>query len=360
MLSQGLDVDKLQEEAESSKHRADPMESEIIDDLWKWVLAHGGECLESIRPSYFVHAGVLVRGVAATRDIPAGTAIFKIPQAVILHKSHPTVLGSNLLNRIQLGSDILRKPRTAFHEWALPIFLAEQRLLGEESFWWPMIRALPALDDYEKDHCLCAHCELLSCFVSLPLVGNLQREQKHMHEAWQHVLQHAGTIEVYKRTGDVIRMSWRDFQWSCLVWRSRAFGCRRNGCALVPILDLINAGMAQSNMCHTRGPDFKTYAKDDCSICVESEVLHSYQASSKKNNEHFARTYGFVLQGNPSLVRSLGIEATADLRTALSKGYSIAKELGQLNIWRTLARLSVEHCSELRGELDFLGLGQQM
>merc|ERR1711920_698913 len=113
-------------------------------------------------------------------------------------------------------------------------------------------------------------------------------------------------------------VAWEDFLWSCLVFRSRRFTSRKlNSEALLPIIDLINAGTEDSVAKH--GSNFDMHIAPGKALRAGEELLHSYERSYKKSNEFFVREYGFLILGNPTPPSLLSDEQQSTLLDSLQR-----------------------------------------
>jgi len=135
-----------------------------LEAVFAWVKKQGGHGLDNIRIGLFDKAGHKVRGLAATRDLPAKSEVLSIPSNVILTLQHPTVQDSPFQKvDSELGGLLLR----------LPLFLAAERrklLNGKTSFWAPWIKSLPSPEEFASFHPYYAEPGLMTNFSALPLV----------------------------------------------------------------------------------------------------------------------------------------------------------------------------------------------
>jgi hypothetical protein len=122
--------------------------SNVQQQLEDWFLTNGGYLNPSLGLAYTQESG---QHFIATKDIPASegstTQLCKCPFSLSL--SFLNILPSPPASIRNYSSESIcthlidKLPKAAQSYF----FLCEQRLLGDKSFWWPYITALPKEDD---------------------------------------------------------------------------------------------------------------------------------------------------------------------------------------------------------------------
>ncbi|KAL9103111.1 MAG: hypothetical protein Q9163_001822 [Psora crenata] len=204
------------------------------------------------------------------------------------------------------------------------LFLVEQYLLGNKSFWWPYLQTLPQPDDkhafntplwYDDDD-----------FVWLQGT-NLGKATVTRRAEWKREFDEA-TAVLHQFSGHC-SWTWQTYLWSATITSSRSFPGSAlpnkgiDSAVLIPGLDLLN-----------HSPSAKVvwdWGRNDCTIRVDesltggSEIFNNY---GPKGNEELLMGYGFCIPNNMADTFGLGfskavsrhIQATKSARSGPPRG----------------------------------------
>lgn len=299
--------------------------------LFDWVRQHGGRGLDNIEVRSFNKGGVLVRGLAVTRDIvmevdpasglPYAKPLFSIPKDIILHAEHPTVLSSPFGEAADLPVYIR----------VLGFLAVERRkiLSGAQSFWEPYIGSLPTPQDFAQFHPLYANKELLDKFAVLPVADAVLQEMRFWEKMWTEDKERWMSLA---RKSGVTDLTYADLLWAHAILLSRRYASDWARPALVPISDLANADL-RPNVWYRNGRvdgEPVSWRVDAIrSLGKGDEVLEDYRKDA--TNDVYFRFYGFLLPQNPNMMDTLNASACSSLREqAVSSENSIASSLESL------------------------------
>jgi len=320
-----------------------------------------------VHPGSFVHAGVQVRGIAASKDLMKGEQVLEVPLGMTLSAESPE------LKRF-FGSVNVKDPDKT---WRLVSFLAAEKRLGDKSPWAMYFQHLPSTDDFKNGHPLWGEKALLEKFVPIPLLHEVYTYQKMFKEdmyVWKRFakavnakpamfVDEKGITQHTRLLRQVVpSITKDDLFWAFTVVLTRGFESP-HGTTLAPLADDFNTDLATSL-------NARWHAKPDGSLEIVAthpvksgeELLINY-ASKPTDNEKFTSVWGFTLANNNVAVSRLAFEDCQALedrlvwkakKTALRTGYVAAtQKLGacvapasekQPGIYCNLLALAKEHC----------------
>ncbi|KAG0095802.1 hypothetical protein BGZ93_005431 [Podila epicladia] len=275
---------------------------------------------------------------------------------------------------------------------ALILYLIQQRLLGDSSFFQPYLDMVPekiytALEFDEED---LEHLRGTNAFLT---VKDLKRE---LREKYEETMEMASEIELPEE-----EYSWEMFLWAETVVSSRAFPahlfgeCKKGELVLIPLADMLNH-KSRHKISWLKTP--QGLQMSGCEIKKGEQVFNNY---GPKSNEELLVGYGFCIEDNVDDMVTLKPNFTRDpdqdRKTAILKHVRVTDEtihyLGQggqiphplLTTMRVMAMNSIEvdryyswmedeeqeiihgerkehggECSRLKEELQFVSLRNEL
>ncbi|RYC61509.1 hypothetical protein CHU98_g4720 [Xylaria longipes] len=183
-------------------------------------------------------------------------------------------------------------------------FLAEQRVKGKDSFWFPYIRILPT--EIEMTTPLWFNDKELAYLKGTNLFSNgTPREQTSIgQQEGQYRAQWSLGIDQLKTAGESVDdFTWELFLWAATVFSSRGFSsdlltttkeAKGSFPVLYPVLDIFN---------HRIGAKVGwQFSKGDYNLYLEEQVEQGQQIFnnySPKGNEDLLMGFGFCIPDNP-------------------------------------------------------------
>ncbi|CAM9159340.1 unnamed protein product, partial [Discosporangium mesarthrocarpum] len=225
-----------------------------------------------------------IRGVVATEDINSGDYIVSIPRRLMLSVAHAK-------EDPELGHIWRNNPSLLRGDTGLALFIMQEKIRGEKSFYWPFLRILP--DPYN-----------LSCWTEQELLElqdeKLVRRSKSRNKHCRLQYDERTMFELRLRYPDVYSTDVYTFELFLYAWRiiqTRAFGKRLPWTALVPIADCMNHGNVQTKYdFDVDGNDtFRLFPSGENHYLQGSEVLNSY---GRRPNDNLLLEYGFSMMDN--------------------------------------------------------------
>lgn len=274
---------------------------------------------KNVQPQDFTHGGHQIHGLAAAIGIPRGELVLEVPPELVLSPALPS------LQRFFKGLSVHEPDST----WRLVTFLAVERQLGTGSPWYHYIQHLPTLQEMKLTQPLWARQQLLSMFGPLPithLVSKYQRMLKDDWHAWLRFMKHAKRAwpadadvpsHVHALREVAAKVTLPDVEWAFTVVLTRGFGTS-HGTALAPVADDLNTDIPDNqNARWHMSPEGSLEVVATKPVVEGEEILAEY-SRAPKDNEAFASTWGFALDGNERAA-SLSFEDCARLTAAVTR-----------------------------------------
>ncbi|CAB1098425.1 unnamed protein product [Ectocarpus sp. CCAP 1310/34] len=278
-------------------------------EFLRWLRSHGAviDCVEW--PSSETESGV--RGAVARRDIAPGDHMVIIPHALMMSEFHakadPKYGHVHRLNTRLLGSDN-----------GLALYIMQEILKEERSFYWPYLRMLPTpcnLRNWNResllllqDHKLVRRTaargrQLLALYretieflsSSYPDLYTVSRRFDFWHPESRLLRLRVWCIYPCAPCADRYTFELFDFAWTTI--QARAFGKRLKSSALVPFADCLNHGNVQTKYDFDveRNGTFRLFPSGNNRYPRNSEVLNSY---GRRANDNLLLDYGFAMLDN--------------------------------------------------------------
>lgn len=308
----------------------------------------------AVKPGIFKHAEIEERGLMASADIVQGARILEVPELLVMSAVHPAL-------RRFYGDVKLRDPDTTFR---LVGFLASQRRLGSASPWFRYVAHLPRLRDLKSSHPLWARQALLHRFAPLPVTHTVQKYQRMLKmdwKVWQAFAEKAPRLwaadevvpENVRNLREVVQnVTQGDLQWAFTIVLTRGFGTP-HGTALAPMADDLNTDVPMKQNARWRAAASGHMEVFATKPIKKGEELIAGYATSPRDNEAFASTWGFALEGNREKAPSLSFEDCAKLTEGVKRKPLTKQKEGdcgapegetQVGVFCTLLKLAREHC----------------
>ncbi|CAN0530881.1 unnamed protein product, partial [Ectocarpus sp. 12 AP-2014] len=250
-------------------------------EFLRWLRSHGAviDCVEW--PSSETESGV--RGAVARRDIAPGDHMVIIPHALMMSEFHakadPKYGHVHRLNTRLLGSDN-----------GLALYIMQEILKEERSFYWPYLRMLPTpcnLRNWNR--------ESLLLLQDHKLVRTTAARSRQLLALYRETIEFLSSSYPELYTADRYTFELFDFAWRTI--QARAFGKRLKSSALVPFADCLNHGNVQTKYDFDVGGNgtFRLFPSGDNRYPRNSEVLNSY---GRRANDNLLLDYGFAMLDN--------------------------------------------------------------
>lgn len=325
----------------------------------------------NVQTASFVHDGISVRGVAASKDLKKGDTVLEVQADLTLSKENSAL-------RRFFGNVKMEDPDST---WRLVSFVALEKKLGAQSPWAMFFQHLPSADFFKQNHPLWGEKALLEKFAPLPMLHEVHKYQKMFKEDWRIWKRFVKAVDqkpelfvaekglpphVRLLRQAVDNVTKDDLFWAFTVVLTRGFSTA-HGTALAPVADDFNTDLAvqQNAQWHAEpGGALKIFTTHD--VKKGQEILLNY-AGKPIDNEKFAAVWGFVFMKNNVGVSKLAFEDCQALddrlvwkakKTMLRTGYANpTQKFGncvapasekQPGIYCTLMELVKEHCPYIK------------
>jgi len=281
-----------------------------------------------------------IRGLQAATELRAGDIALRIPRRCCL--TSDAISDSSRA----AGNDPLE--RFAF-------FLAEQRLLGDASWWAPYIAMLPTYTDYVRILPLAyvaamrEHREQpaksMDSLHDFPIVQEATEAEVSLWRAWQQY----NTLDLSSYQNQK-RISWTDLVWGMSVVQTRVLSIE-GGFAIVPVFDLGNTfstpagGGEQSLIWHQQfeNGSFIGRASVDMAEGAEWTFRYWFHTTEVSSLLH----YGF--RAGEGSWRPVWSPADASCGRWLTAAEAIATEEASTPVTINIAELVRQHCDSTAG-----------
>jgi len=260
-----------------------------------------GVAVDLVRIQSFNHGGVQVRGLAVVKDLPENTTVISVPPSGQLGRT--TEIVSEFFGPWAPGNDRISG-------WRLLCALAVERALGERSVWYPYIKHLPSLSDFQRDQLLFAPPKLLQHFSVLPATQKISELRSWLEAdiaAWGHWMSitspdwrngtdEAAHVRDMRLMASQVRQE--DLEWAFGVLTTRAFKKPNVGPVLVPLVDDINTDdISRRNAEWVESQD-KLEVRTTRLVLAGEELIMRY--TTEEVNGQYAAEWGFLLPGIPT------------------------------------------------------------
>ncbi|CAM9299099.1 unnamed protein product, partial [Ectocarpus fasciculatus] len=260
-----------------------PVEGAVRDEqeFLRWLRSHGAVIDWVEWPSSETESGV--RGAVARRDIAPGDHMVIIPHTLMMSEFHakadPKYGHVHRLNTRLLGSDN-----------GLALYIMQEILKEEGSFYWPYLRMLPTpcnLRNWNR--------ESLLLLQDNKLVRRTAARSRQLLALYRETIEFLSSSYPELYTADRYTFELFDFAWRTI--QARAFGKRLKSSALVPFADCLNHGNVQTKYDFDVGGNgaFRLFPSGINRYPRNSEVLNSY---GRRANDNLLLDYGFAMLDN--------------------------------------------------------------
>lgn len=263
------------------------MGSHHIDSLQKlldWVRGPCGGYVAPVGLALFKG----IRGQAGLTETLAGEVLFRLPARC-------------LLTRQTAFASFPDQKGPGFSEWfVMSLYLVEQRVLGNDSWWASYLAVLPSYEEYasflpiaalaglrEEGHEVLGLREIASVVRTFPELGVIVQREQMLREEYLK----------YKQLVPNARASWFDIVWGASVSLSRTFHSSEFESCLVPLYDLCNTyadgsgGGEPSTIWHSHLEEGCFVARSSVDLRAGDEWTARYWFHS--DEAHAVDTYGF-------------------------------------------------------------------
>jgi len=202
-------------------------------DTVAWMQSHGATVHPGLRANLTHHGGALIRGIVAEGQLHPAEVLLSVPKRLWLSADKfPEVMEADLSKFEHCHLD-----KTTIRFLKLSTGIAREVKRGNSSFWFPYLKTLPTLSDFESFHPRLAGQDILSDFWALPIAKEITGQQQDDNEAsqcFQRWQQEAPADDIVRK------LSWRDVEQSLFWCRTRCNNVGDHEPALMPGFDLIN------------------------------------------------------------------------------------------------------------------------
>eukprot|EP00928_Gymnodinium_smaydae_P054114 TRINITY_DN37943_c0_g1_i1.p1 TRINITY_DN37943_c0_g1~~TRINITY_DN37943_c0_g1_i1.p1 ORF type:complete len:528 (+),score=56.47 TRINITY_DN37943_c0_g1_i1:227-1585(+) len=349
----------------------------MAGDSWSalllWVHSSGGRVHESLRRTQILHGDIAVYGVVATKPLPKGTVLARLPRALLLsvggggNSADVKAVATSTLPRGN-GCDL-----TELNDLKLAAVVALEFARGNASLYAPYMRMLPDMNDFRTFHPSLAEDAVVADYRELPVV---QVYRKAFLEKNNLLMR---CFEAWQRTHDspVASLTWDQIEHANYLLKTRAYRVSAQP-MLVPILDFLNTAPAASTNVRWAFNGNILEIQSTKAIAAGDELFLSYCETC--DNEEMVGHWGVYFEHNPLKLNSFEIAScSADLRDVTLKAidggaieHSLQARLtappcrettlrsdAQGHIRCSLARLAWESCASAWGYRGWRGPAAQ-
>lgn len=281
--------------------------AEVLTLFQTWLVENGAECSHvSVR-----EAGDGRRGLFATKLIPRGTAVIRLPHRLLLTPRHSIGRLVGCHNPAEIA---FRLNNNAGLAVALLVERHHQRIFGNASLWKPALDILP--ETFEAPRSWPA--KDLALLKGTTLLISVSAQLKGINNAWKRL---AKLCPVVYRFFTV-----SDWHWAMNTVLSRSFQMRSKSrgeieqwgkrtviVAMVPLVDLANHHEYANTTWEFRDGEDAFVMLADADIPEGVEVFDSY---GNKDATAMFETYGFIPAGDvdsSALVRNSRAQSVLEL-----------------------------------------------
>jgi hypothetical protein len=251
---------------------------------------------DGLHGTFFQHGDANVRGVVAASEVSKDTNVMVIPKRLWLEPSnYPEFVNSQLPSSCDVGGSYWEK------ELKFSAGIASEAQKGQSSFYYPYLKNLPSMADFESFVPWTMDQDVQSDFAALPLISDVRDVQSHFQkmqrcfDAWAQASRSPAKTVTWEQT--LLAMFWLRTR-SYTLWG----GDEANN-VMIPGVDMVNTVEGSDlNVDYNVSEDGFTMMTYNHPISSGGELVENY--CSNCTNAKMVWLWGVYLERNPFTIPS--------------------------------------------------------